>query len=577
MTVCRHGRVGAGAVAVSLALVAGACSTSPEVTTVDADASTGNQGVSTVDWGRCDDAIPLGPAIECATIGVPVDHSDPNGPTIEIALARVEASGDDRIGSLLFNPGGPGGSGIDLLAGVAAIVPRELARRFDLVSFDPRGVGMSAPIDCDIDFDDGISLLPEGDDAGWTDLVDEARDLPERCSDATATLAPFVGTNSAARDLDAIRAALGDEQLTYVGFSYGTRLGATYAELFPDRVRALVFDGAVAPTADSTEIARGQAPAFDRALEAFAGACDRDADCAAGASGATLDVYAELVNEIAEVGSFPTADDDRVLTPGELQLGVVAALYSTQLWPILGDGLADAAVRQDGTVLQALADSYTGRRADGTYDNRQVAGLAVNCADEATRPPDATVRRQAEAIADLSRWFDDSLRADTGCIGTPDPLDPVIIGPAAGAAPILVIGNTGDPATPYEWAVDLAAFLDDAVLYTVESDGHTAFLSVPCVEQVVVDYLVDLELPSAGESCTEPPDDDIFLPPGESEIDQIIVLFDCLRDEGLDIGDVGVGDILTDPSGTELLDVLDPADPAFREAVLACRDHLPGS
>ncbi len=582
-----------------VALAAVSCSTSPGVTTVesqsagsspapptsapetaspgtDAPDSNSNADVGSVAWGDCADAPAQFVQLECGTLAVPLDYGQPDGEQIDIALVRAPTAGSDRIGSLVFNPGGPGGSGIDFLTSAVSIVPPELADRFDLVSFDPRGVGASTAVECDVNFDDDVSLLGPGDDAGWEALVAEAEGLAAKCTAESTALAPYLGTNNAARDLDRMREALGDDQLSYVGFSYGTRLGATYAQLFPDKVRALVLDGAVKPTSDLAELGLEQGPGFDAALESFAAACDADTDCALNDLGATLDIYNALVTEIADVGTFSTDDGDRVLTPGELQLGVIAALYSTQLWPVLADALYVADTQQDGSLLQVLADSYTGRQPDGIYDNSQVAGLSINCADDPNRPPVDVVRQQAEAAAGRSTYFGEFLRASAGCIGTADPIDPIEIGPAEGAAPILVIGNTGDPATPYEWAVELSNLLTSSVLYTVQADGHTAFLSVPCVDRVVIDYLVDLQLPDAGSSCSGDVSNDVFAPAGQGEFDQIIALFDCLRDNGADIPEITVGDLLADPNGEVLLDAIDPTDPAFAAAALACQDLIPG-
>ena len=535
-----------------------------------------NPDIGTLVWDSCARTAGESIGLECATLTVPLDYDAPDGEMVDIAVARASTADDDiRIGSLVFNPGGPGGSGIEFLTSAAAVVPPELSDRFDLVSFDPRGVGASTAIDCEAAFDDDLTLLAPGDDAGWDALLAEARGRTDTCTTESVALEPYVGTNNAARDLDELRNVLGDEQLSYVGFSYGTRLGATYAELFPDRVRALVLDGAVKPTDDLALIGLEQGPGFDAAFQSFAAACDADADCALAELGRTLDVYAGLVAEISELGSFATDDADRILTPGELQLGVVAALYSTQLWPVLADALLVADTQQDGSLLQVLADSYLGRQPDGTYDNSQLAGLSINCADDPARPQVEEVRAQAEVVAAASVFFADFLRARTGCIGTPDSIDPIAIGPAEGAAPILVIGTTGDPATPYEWAVEMAEALSSGVLYSVESEGHTAFLSVPCVDDVVISYLVDLELPDEGSSCSADASDDVFAPAGEGEFDQVIALFDCLRDNGLDLPEITVGDLLADPNGELLLDLLDPTDPGFGEAALACQDLIP--
>ncbi len=290
--------------------------------------------------------------------------------------------------------------------------------------------------------------------------------------------------------------------------------------------------------------------------------------------GPTLEVYSSLVSSIAESGSIPTDDPDRVVTPGELQLAVIAAMYSTQLWPVLAQGMYDASVDSDARLLQVLADSYLGRQADGTYDNSQVAGFTINCADNSVRPPTDVVRVESAEIASNTRWFDDLLRASTGCIGGPLPLDPLIIGTADGAPPILVIGNTGDPATPYEWSVAMADFLTSGQLYTVQSDGHTAFLSVPCVTPVVVDYLVDLDMPAPGASCANDEASDSFPPAGEGDFDKVIALFDCLRANGADVPEVTVGDLIADPTGETLLEQIDPTDPAFGAAALACQDLI---
>jgi hypothetical protein len=226
-------------------------------------------------------------------------------------------------------------------------------------------------------------------------------------------------------------------------------------------------------------------------------------------------------------------------------------------------------------VLQALTDSYLGRRPDGSYDESQSAGFSINCADDAERPPVDVVREESEQVAERTQWFDDLLRASTGCIGAASPVDPLIVGSAEGAAPILVIGTTGDPATPYEWAVELADALESAELYTVESDGHTAFLTVPCVEPVVADYLIDLTVPAPGGSCSNDTVADPFPPAGDDEFGALIIFFDCLRENGADIPEITIADLLADPSGESLLEAIDPTDPSFGLAVLACEDLFP--
>ena len=547
-------------------------SASDPVTTERADDPV--TAVDGLDWAPCRESNPLA-SFECATLTVPLDHSDPTGEQIEIAVARTRsADAGSRIGSLVFNPGGPGGSGIDFLTQAVAVVPPEVQQRFDLVGFDPRGVGESTAVECDVPIDDNISLVPEGDDAAYEELVVSTAAELERCTDETFAIAPYLGTDNAARDLDLLRAALGDDGLSYVGYSYGTRLGATYAELFPGNVRALVLDAAVKPTTDPQELDLGQAEGFDRALENFAAACDADADCLLREIGPTLDVIAGLRTEIAEVGEFPTDDPTRVLTPGELELGIIAALYSKQAWPFLAEALYLAEVDQDGTLLQVLGDGLVGRRPDGSYDNSNVANTFINCADDASRPDVAEIRRDAEEAAALSEFFDAALRATTGCLGVPESADPLTVGPASGAPPLLVIGNTGDPATPYEWSVELADFLDSGVLYTVEAEGHTAYGTIECVAPVVNAYLIDLEVPAEGSSCSDNEDADFFVPAGASQVDLVVALFDCLRENGAEVPEITTADVLADTDGSVLGESLDPTDPTILVAIQQCTDIL---
>ena len=557
----------------------------PDQTNPDPTETTGTTGTTgttdptgtdagTIEWGPCDTPGPL----ECGALQVPLDHGDPDGEQITIALTRLPASGApaDRIGSLVINPGGPGGSGVEAITMFAATIPTDVTEVFDLVGFDPRGVGESSAVTCDLVRDDGVELVTAGDRAAWEAQLGRLLDQFATCTAEPAALLAAVGTNNAARDLDLIRAAVGDEQLTFLGFSYGTRLGATYAELFPDRVRALVLDGAMKPTTDLGSLFDEQVGGFDRAFGNFADACDADPDCILREIGPTRDVVAALRAEIAELGSFTTDDPDRVLTAAEFDLGIIAALYSREAWPFLAQGLYLAETNADGTLLQVLGDGYADRRADGTYSNSSEANAFINCADWAARPTVDEMWQRADALGDGSEFFGEYLRGTTGCLGLPDSADPLVLGPAEGAPPILVIGTTGDPATPYEWAIELADFLDSGVLYTVEAEGHTAYTSAACANDVVNAYLIDLELPEPGASCSENATTDFFPPTGSTAPEQVVAFADCLREEGLDIEPVTVADVLADPTGEQLFASIDPSDPAAAAAVTACQDLLPG-
>lgn len=517
------------------------------------------------DWSDCG-------GFECATISVPLDYGDVEGEQIDIALTRSPATGGDPIGSVLLNPGGPGGSGIEYLQVAALTLPAELRSEFDLVSFDPRGVGQSSAVDCDLDLDDAIDLVADGDEDAWNDVLAAEEGLFDACDDLD--LAPFIGTNNAARDMDVLRAALGDEKLTYIGYSYGTRLGAAYAELFPGNVRALVLDAAVLPDSDLRTLDLAQARGFDLAFANFAEACDNDPDCLLQDIGPTIEVWRGLQDEVAEVGTLPV-DGGRQLTAGELQYGVLASLYSVESWPILAEGLFVADTLGDGTILQFLADSLLDRQPDGTYSNSSEANRFINCADDPNRPSVDETRDAAFESGSQSQYFGGIFRANTGCLLAPEPIDPLAIGPAEGAPPILVIGNTGDPATPYEWSVALADELASGVLYTVEAEGHTAYGSFECLEADVTAYLVDLTVPTQLE-CSENASADFFPPSGEGDLDLIIGFFDCLIDEGVDLEPVTTADILADPTGEALFEGIDLTDPDTGAAILACQSFLDG-
>lgn len=530
----------------------------------DTDVSqTGGFVPAELEWSDCE-------AFECATLTVPLDYGDPAGEQIEIAMTRAPASGDDRIGSVVLNPGGPGGSGVDYLQTAALTLPSGLSSRFDLVSFDPRGVGQSSSVDCSLDLDDAIDVFEDGDTAAWADLLEEEKELYSGCEGLDIT--PFIGTNNAARDMDVMRQALGDDKLTYIGYSYGTRLGAAYAELFPENVRALVLDAAVLPDNDGAKLDAAQAGGFDLAFTNFATACDADPDCILQDIGPTVGVYEGLLAEIEEAGPLPV-DGGRQLTEGELTYGVLASLYSVESWPILAEGLFVADTLGDGTIIQFLADSLLDRQADGTYSNQSEANNFINCADDPNRGTVEDVRQSAFEIGNLSENFGGIFRSSTGCLTSPDPIDPLIIGPATGAPPILVIGNTGDPATPYEWSVALADTLESGVLYTVQAEGHTAYGSFDCVEADVTAYLVDLTVPSTTE-CSENATADFFPPTGESDLELIIGFFDCLIEEGVDVEPITTADILADPSGEGLFADVDPTDPETGAAILACQSFL---
>ena len=437
---------------------------------------------------------------ECATLVVPMDHASPNGPTVEVALARIRAAVEPRIGMLVLNPGGPGGSGIEMLEWMGHwLADPAFLGRFDLVGFDPRGVGRSTLVRCMDDFDDEIAVLEPGD--GLDVVMADAEERVADCLERSGDLVHHVGTNAVARDIDMIRRAMGEEQISYLGYSYGTRLGAVYAALFGDRVRAMVLDGPVDPTERVSRPSRAQADGFEASWAAFAEACDAEPACPLNTVGGPEQAFAAAV---AVVSAAPVPAGERRLTNGEFYLGVGAALYSPLSWSMLGEGLEEIVAEGTGTVLQDLGDVLVGRRDDGSYDGSMDARFLVDCADDPERPPPGEVFDATTAIADTLAHFGPAYAGSVGCYPLPAAVDPLHIGPVELAVPALVVYLEGDPATPPAWAEALADVLGDAVVVSSDAEGHGAYMANSwCLTGPVTDYLVELVVPVDGWSCVE--------------------------------------------------------------------------
>ncbi|MGE0732151.1 MAG: alpha/beta hydrolase [Acidimicrobiia bacterium] len=457
--------------------------------------------VAPLEWRGCGDGF------ECATLEVPWDGgiaaAEPTAPgrSMQLPVIRLpHRGGGAPLGSVVLNPGGPGASGVRFLraaAGAPALV--ELNQRFDLVGFDPRGVGGAVPaLRCRDDLDDGIDVLGPGGTPPDT-FRDELLAFHRRCAGDNAELVAVLGTDYAAADLDHLRAALGDERLTYLGFSYGTRLGAAYAERFPARMRALALDGADVSAEEYLDSIAAQYVAFDDAFERFAATCPDDDDggrCATSDAGGAAAAF-RSVQAALSGGSLPTDEAGRRLTAGELYLGAAAALYDRSSWPAL-DAALDAAAGGDGSGLQTLADSLLDRRPDGTYANLFDANIAVNCADTPQRPTFDEALERGAALAATLRWFGPLAgTAYVDCVEWPAPAPVADVAEAGAPAPIgdrppvLVVGTTGDTATPYAWAQRLAASLPTGVLLTRVGEGHTAYFASDCTAALINDYLID--------------------------------------------------------------------------------------
>ncbi|MYR40665.1 alpha/beta fold hydrolase [Streptomyces sp. SID5910] len=460
--------------------------------------------------GPAPSPLPGGGDWQCATMKAPRDWDDPEGDTIGLALIRAKAGGaaDRRIGSLVFNFGGPGGSGVTTLPAFGQDYAK-LRTRYDLVSFDPRGVGRSAPVECldDEQLDAYFQQDATPDDAAERrKLLDNTENFNAACEKHSKKMLPHVATTDAARDMDLMRQVLGDDRLYYFGISYGTELGGVYAHLFPKKLGRAVFDAVVDPTQNAEQSSLGQAKGFQLALGNYAEDCvSKVEDCPVG------DSVQDVENRIARLlkdldrkpipGIFP-----RDLTQTAATGGIAQALYSKDFWEYLTEGL-EQAYDGDGRTLMVLSDSLNGRSENGEYSNITAANVSINCADDKPRYDAAFVEKRLPEFRKASPLFGDYLAwsmvscTDWPVAGAADHPDVS----APGAAPVLVIGNTGDPATPYEGAGRMAAALGKGVgvELTYKGQGHGAYDSKnKCVQDAVHGYLLDGKVPAAGTVCS---------------------------------------------------------------------------
>jgi len=572
-----------------------ACSSSGDIT-LDRGATTtapaaagggaGDDGSGALAWGSCrdvriaadDDALTQArrDGLECATLDVPVDHAQPDGPTTELAVGRYPATGKDRIGSLVVNPGGPGGSGLEFLVSSAIALPQELRKRFDIVSFDPRGIAASSPLDCltqaqraeMVDSED-----PDDPAQAAAESVADERTIATGCAEDDDELFRHMGTDQVAADLDDLRDAVGDDRLTFLGLSYGTRIAAAYATQFPDKVRAIVLDGSVTPSRDLADMQGGQVKGIVRALGAFVEQCNADASCA---------IAPDAMGRLTAVGeqldatplTISTDHGDEVLDRDKYVTGVVTALYDPSVSMALGDAVAALAgndpdrAQEGGRFLVDLAGQQSSKEPDGTYGNGFETQGVVNCLD-ADRPLDADrVPRVREIAGPIPPVLDTDPASDAPTCTSLPTGDALRIGPTPAKDRLLVVGTTGDPATPIEWTVAMAEALGGPKVVTYGGGGHTASLTRACITEQVTEFLVSGKVPAGAHDCARDPEEsDIYA--------QIANQFETMG-LGADVGECVASAIRgeIDPLGIISLNRPD-ADPAvirkLQQAALSCR------
>jgi pimeloyl-ACP methyl ester carboxylesterase len=455
-------------------------------------------------WEACPDSAP---GWECAALPVPLDYAAPGGPTIDLAVTRLPAADPGRrIGVLVLNCGGPGCPAVRFLHETAALLfPEETRARFDLVGFDPRGTGASAPVSCGIDWDAYLAIDPSPDDeAERVAWLDGGQAYAAACAANGGPLLPHMGTENVVRDLERLREALGEETISLLGLSYGTSLGARYADRYPQRVRAFALDSGLPSVVDPVTFVPAWVAGIERSFnDAFLADCGAARSCpffSGGDPGGAFDALMARLD--AEPLLVPSESGPRSVGQRAVLDAVDVTLSRPTRWPELATAL-DAANRGDGAAILALADQRNERLPDGAYAPGAEAFLLVSCLDFAMpKEPAAYAALAAKADSIAPRLGAYYAAWVLPCVfwpaePTPAPRTPV----AAGAPPILVVGATLDSQDPFQWSVDMAAQLESGVLLTREGPGHPSYLLSGCVEEAVNAYLIDLTLPKPGTVC----------------------------------------------------------------------------
>jgi pimeloyl-ACP methyl ester carboxylesterase len=440
--------------------------------------------------------------VECGNIEVPFDYADPEqGSFVLYVKKHNAASPADRIGSMMVNPGGPGFGGSSLADDARYYFSQDLIDRFDIIAWDPRGTGESTPaVNCVDTFDEyfGLDSPPETPDEKQA-LIDASQAFNDKCAENSGTILPYISTQASAQDINSLRLALGEEKVSFFGFSYGSELGTTWATMFPETVRAIVVDGAVDPNASSTEEGMNQAKGFEGQLATFLKQCSEKTTCAFHNGGKAEAAFDKLVLDI-DATPLEVSKDRTPVTQGVLFTAVAQAMYSDYYWPQLSEALS-AAQGGDGKGILQLYDDYYQRKEDGTYGNELEAFLAISCLDD----PGATSTDEVDShiedfIAAAPRLGGNFAYGYSCALWPVKQADKVNI-TGKGAGPIVVVGTTGDPATPLDSTRKMALGLEQGILIVVEANQHTGYGANNCVVKAVDDYLIKLIVPANETTC----------------------------------------------------------------------------
>jgi pimeloyl-ACP methyl ester carboxylesterase len=490
------------AFAVTLALTITACgsSSSSTDTTVSSLDNTTEFVVNPIVWTACDGSTNT--EVECGNIEVPFDYADPEQGSFVLYIKKHNAANPaDRIGSMMVNPGGPGFGGSSLADDAEYYFSQDLIDRFDIIAWDPRGTGESTPaVNCVDTFDEyfGLDSPPETPEEKQA-LIDASQALNDKCAENSGTILPFISTKASAQDINSLRLALGEEKVSFFGFSYGSELGTTWATMFPETVRAIVVDGAVDPTASSIQEGMSQAKGFEGQLATFLKQCSERTTCEFHNNGDAEAAFDKLVLDI-DAKPLEVSKDRTLVTQGVLFTAVAQAMYSDYYWPQLSEALS-AAQGGDGKGILQLYDDYYQRKDDGTYGNELEAFLAISCLDD----PGATSTEEVDShIADFiaaAPRLGGNFAYGYSCALWPVEQAAKVTITGKGAGPIVVVGTTGDAATPLSSTRKMAQGLEQGILIVVDANQHTGYGANNCVVKAVDDYLIKLTVPANETTC----------------------------------------------------------------------------
>ena len=454
----------------------------------------------TIDWAPCsDDAQEV---LFCGSLKVPFDYENPDVGQFTLSLVKHPATqSSNRIGSMLVNPGGPGFGGTAIAENASAYLSSRLLEVFDVVGWDPRGTGNSSPaVDCIDEYDPYFAIDPTpANDEEKQRLIDVSIRFADECEESNTEILPYISTNNSARDMNAIREALGEEKITYLGFSYGSELGGTWATMFPNTVRAAALDGATDPGADYVQSGLNQAQGFENEFSKFLDQCAKDPLCAFYNNGNPRQAFIELMESV-DVRPIQVSSDRAPVNQSILQTAVAMAMYSSSMWPQLDDALASAQLG-DGEGILALYDEYYRRGIDGEYGNELEAFLAITCLDDPGPQSVSEADSHTPKFQEIAPLLYPGFVGGYICVFWPAQTDRRIEITGENAGPILVIGVTGDAATPLASTRKMAAALEDGRLIVVDANRHTGYGENACVTDTTDDYLIDLQIDFTEKLC----------------------------------------------------------------------------